>query len=1061
MHTIEEQLESEGIQVTFKQLLAEAIFAGNCLVNYGGASPYQARTGRTPAMMPDLLGPTRDDRPGPGRFSLRLREVALQKIIEATALTRINRAMRTVTSAAGEELNYQLGELVDFWREPDTKDASGWQGPAKIVAVHNDRGLVEVTFKKEQPLRVKFGDVRRFMEFTSLVFGTLNNTITQTIEHAIRNSPVGHIVTYGYQCIQGKWTPTPATQRNKLAALALEHFATHVIHCRRVFAVVIGKRIQKLPSHPHATSSVVIWWQSNIEQYERFETNSGDSIRLSELIGEEWPKFAVMQFLSNDEEIELKQLANIDIAESEPQYEEVDDGQLSTIEEGECEDEEESLDELFAMPYFETTEIDDTEPVYLTSRPEVPDAEVIRGYHYLCAGADTAQLHKADVDSEGAWYVELLFPKETAKLICDIAPQEDQCARLRCYLTDKKVVIERDTDLLTPEEYQTNHKLVVSAVHEELVTWIEHKCFTRKLRKHAWNVLDVKWVGKWKWVKPKPPATEKVRIIRMRMTLRGFKDQEAEGLITFAGTSTRNSQRLIVSESATRGWPVTTLDVKKAFLKGISYDELSRVTGETRREVNFELDAESVAVLKTIPGYEDFNPAIEVLNMTKPGTGCKDAPRCFSMQLTKATDGTFGAKPTTYDPQLIVRHTNRALNFIGTKHVDDIKVGCQPHVLQEFIGVLEKHFGKGEIDITSSPFTNCGLRHIGLPCGGYTLDQIEYVNALKPIVTEEVSTSKAKALATTSAEADKRQLASIEKGSKEADEQSRLASPRLAKLFLSLLMALAYALQTRPDLAIFVNALQRYAQTPRLVHVKRLNAVVRWAQKHPIKLTYRKMKCLHVLEMFSDAAFKREVDENDHASGRASRGAVFMRTGTATNGRNESKTVMVHLIDWHCGSIKQVTRSTFTSEGLACVAAVDQAITLATTLHEIEVGPVAIGQTKRLVEEAQLLYKIDGFVDAMSLIRALAASSIKVPQEKSFLLNLLWIADHIRTGLLKSLSWSDTRDMIADGLTKGSIDRALLHRACDGYRTLAHDIESISKHTTKTQSDNQTQEADQ
>ena len=107
------------------------------------------------------------------------------------------------------------------------------------------------------------------------------------------------------------------------------------------------------------------------------------------------------------------------------------------------------------------------------------------------------------------------------------------------------------------------------------------------------------------------------------------------------------------------------------------------------------------------------------------------------------------------------------------------------------------------------------------------------------------------------------------------------------------------------------------------------------------------------------------------------------------DGRNAPKTMTVHLIDWHCGSIKQVTRSTFTSEGLACGAAVDQAVTVATTLHEIEVGPVAIALTKRLVEEAQLLFKIDGYVDAMSLIRALAAASIKVPQEKSFLLNLL------------------------------------------------------------------------
>ena len=104
---------------------------------------------------------------------------------------------------------------------------------------------------------------RRFMEFTSLVFGTLNNTITQTIEHAIRNSPAGHVVTYGYQYVLGKWIPTPATPRTNRAAYALEHFAIDVIHCRHVLAVVIVEIVQKLPSHPHATSSVVIWWQSN------------------------------------------------------------------------------------------------------------------------------------------------------------------------------------------------------------------------------------------------------------------------------------------------------------------------------------------------------------------------------------------------------------------------------------------------------------------------------------------------------------------------------------------------------------------------------------------------------------------------------------------------------------------------------------------------------------------------------------------------------------------------------------------------------------------------------
>ena len=45
MHCIEEQLESEGIPVTFVQLLAQAVFCGNALITFNGASPYNARFG--------------------------------------------------------------------------------------------------------------------------------------------------------------------------------------------------------------------------------------------------------------------------------------------------------------------------------------------------------------------------------------------------------------------------------------------------------------------------------------------------------------------------------------------------------------------------------------------------------------------------------------------------------------------------------------------------------------------------------------------------------------------------------------------------------------------------------------------------------------------------------------------------------------------------------------------------------------------------------------------------------------------------------------------------------
>ena len=151
----------------------------------------------------------------------------------------------------------------------------------------------------------------------------------------------------------------------------------------------------------------------------------------------------------------------------------------------------------------------------------------------------------------------------------------------------------------------------------------------------------------------------------MRMTLRGFKDEDADGLVTFAGTSSRNSPRVAVSEAAIRGWPLTTLDVKKAFLKGVTYQELARATGEPERDVNFELSREAVAALRQCKGYEDFDGVHEVLHMTKPGTGCNDAPRCFSIQLTRATDDEFGAVGTTYDPQSFAKHGTQGLNFIG------------------------------------------------------------------------------------------------------------------------------------------------------------------------------------------------------------------------------------------------------------------------------------------------------------------------------------------------------------------------------------------------------------
>ena len=140
------------------------------------------------------------------------------------------------------------------------------------------------------------------------------------------------------------------------------------------------------------------------------------------------------------------------------------------------------------------------------------------------------------------------------------------------------------------------------------------------------------------------------------MTIRGFKDLDAAGLEKYAGTSQRYSQRLLVSEAANRRWPIASTDISKAFLQGVTYKELSEMTGEPLRDVCFVLPPTSVSALKLIPGFEDFNLAMEVLHCLKPGTGSVDAPRAFNLKLSKVTRQRCNLTPTRTDAELLALH---------------------------------------------------------------------------------------------------------------------------------------------------------------------------------------------------------------------------------------------------------------------------------------------------------------------------------------------------------------------------------------------------------------------
>ena len=169
---------------------------------------------------------------------------------------------------------------------------------------------------------------------------------------------------------------------------------------------------------------------------------------------------------------------------------------------------------------------------------------------------------------------------------------------------------------------------------KELHTWHKHGCFSRKSRKGAQNIIDTKWVHKHKEQLVTRNATDAAKtsgsksewIIRSRLTVRGFKDRDKGYVETHAGTSSKTSQTLIVSEAVKRRWKLCTTDISAAFLQGVTYEELSQLTGAEVREVNFEIAPDQLRLFRQLPGFSDFNPKEEVIHLEKPGIGLIDAP---------------------------------------------------------------------------------------------------------------------------------------------------------------------------------------------------------------------------------------------------------------------------------------------------------------------------------------------------------------------------------------------------------------------------------------------------
>ncbi len=173
-------------------------------------------------------------------------------MIEGSARERLGRAMNTRTTMAAQSLDLKVGDEVDFYKAPASKDVSGWYGPAQVVDVSRAvRGIVSVRYQS-RVMEVQLQNISRHLFFWALMATYVNaptpqETAWDYIRAQIEQLPAQKMVHLGYMIVQGLWQKTANTSQCVGLLSAITFVAENHLFLRNVVAARIGRGLKDLP----------------------------------------------------------------------------------------------------------------------------------------------------------------------------------------------------------------------------------------------------------------------------------------------------------------------------------------------------------------------------------------------------------------------------------------------------------------------------------------------------------------------------------------------------------------------------------------------------------------------------------------------------------------------------------------------------------------------------------------------------------------------------------------------------------------------------------------------
>lgn len=258
IHKCDEQATADGLRVDMENILNESLFAKNSLLVLGGYTPYEALYGRTPPIV-NVMDAERED-PQHEEDSFRLRMIAVNSMIQATALAKAQRAENSKTRISGELLELKPGDLIDFFRPPSSKDVSGWMGPATVAdTTPISQGIIAVRWQG-RTIDCRIQDIRRslvFASFLSVNSGESPVTILRLAVEHCRDS----CIRLGWFKQHSVWQSCDHNKQNPKALLAGLYVASVCLGLQGTIGFRYGRGIRTI-SAVQCDDSFLIWWKA-------------------------------------------------------------------------------------------------------------------------------------------------------------------------------------------------------------------------------------------------------------------------------------------------------------------------------------------------------------------------------------------------------------------------------------------------------------------------------------------------------------------------------------------------------------------------------------------------------------------------------------------------------------------------------------------------------------------------------------------------------------------------------------------------------------------------------